>query len=70
MPTWLAITGGSPIAHEHDEIAWVSSPDLRSVAWLPSDAPLIDELATLLDATALSNGWQAPGASIDDAPFG
>lgn len=42
---WAVVIDGEPAPLEdHDELRWLSVADLRSVAWLPADAPIIDVL--------------------------
>ena len=44
-----ALVEGEPMPLEdHDELRWLDSTDLRSVAWLPIDAQLLDLVAPLL----------------------
>jgi 8-oxo-dGTP diphosphatase len=46
---WLArLVSGRPTALEHAEVRWLRHDQLDDVPWLPADAPLVEELRTLL----------------------
>jgi 8-oxo-dGTP diphosphatase len=49
LRVWLAsLVEGVPQPLVHRELRWLSVGELDMVAWLPADAPLIDELRTRL----------------------
>ncbi|MEW1953830.1 (deoxy)nucleoside triphosphate pyrophosphohydrolase [Terrabacter sp. NPDC080008] len=50
MLVWLAeVVDGDPAPIEdHDELRWLPLDDLRAVAWLPADLPIVETLETLL----------------------
>lgn len=49
LRVWTArIVGGEPVAVEHAELRWLSRAELATVAWLPADLPLVEELRQLL----------------------
>jgi 8-oxo-dGTP diphosphatase len=55
LRVWLAdLLPGSaePEALEHRSLRWLAVPELRSVPWLPADAPIVEELVHLLDRAA------------------
>jgi 8-oxo-dGTP diphosphatase len=39
---------GEPLLVDHDAHRWLSAAELDDVAWIPVDAPLVDELRQLL----------------------
>jgi 8-oxo-dGTP diphosphatase len=49
---WLAeVVGGTPEPLEdHDELRWLERSDLRAVAWLPADLPIVERLEQMLQA--------------------
>jgi 8-oxo-dGTP diphosphatase len=45
MRVYLAeLVEGEPELHEHDAHAWLGADELRSVPWIPADAPALDAL--------------------------
>ena len=50
---WARVVRGAPQPLEHAELRWLAREDVDSVAWLPSDAPVI---------VALRGEWPARGA--------
>ncbi|MER7071609.1 (deoxy)nucleoside triphosphate pyrophosphohydrolase [Terrabacter sp. NPDC000476] len=50
MLVWLAqVVDGTPEPLEdHDELRWLGRDDLRAVAWLPADLPIVEQLENLL----------------------
>jgi 8-oxo-dGTP diphosphatase len=49
LRVWTArIASGTPRALEHRSLRWLGSDELDDVAWLPADAPLLDDLRRLL----------------------
>lgn len=42
------LTHGEPLPREHDALLWLSRRNLRSVDWLPADAPFLDQVAELV----------------------
>ncbi|GAA3385893.1 NUDIX domain-containing protein [Cryptosporangium minutisporangium] len=49
LRVWIArLAAGEPTALEHAELRWLGADQLDDVAWLPADAPLIDELRARL----------------------
>lgn len=50
MTVWMAqVTAGEPAPLEdHDQLRWVSKPDLYAVAWLPADLPIVDVIGGFL----------------------
>ena len=51
MRTYLCcILEGEPLAVEHAELAWVSSNELKGLAWAPADVPIVDELVAWMDS--------------------
>jgi 8-oxo-dGTP diphosphatase len=49
LRVWLArLAEGEPRALEHQQLRWLDATELDDVAWLPADAPLIDELRAYL----------------------
>lgn len=49
MRVWTAtITNGTPTAHEHAALRWLTKDELHDVTWLPGDLPILPELARLL----------------------
>jgi 8-oxo-dGTP diphosphatase len=50
MTVWMAqVTAGEPAPLEdHDQLRWVSKPDLYAVAWLPADLPIVDLIGGFL----------------------
>ena len=50
MLVWLAeVADGQPAPIEdHDELRWLGPHELRDVAWLPADLPIIEEVRTRL----------------------
>lgn len=50
MLVWLAqVVDGTPEPLEdHDELRWLHRDDLRAVAWLPADLPIVEQLEALL----------------------
>ncbi|MDQ1714317.1 MAG: 8-oxo-dGTP diphosphatase [Frankiaceae bacterium] len=50
---WLArITAGSPTAHEHRALRWLSVDELYDVEWIAADLPLVAAVEALLRGTA------------------
>jgi 8-oxo-dGTP diphosphatase len=46
---WSArMTGGRPVAHEHEQVRWVGAEELEALAWIPADRPLLPAVRTLL----------------------
>ena len=43
-----ALVSGEPVAREHAEIAWMTSPELAGRRWAPADVPLLGPLRRLL----------------------
>lgn len=50
MLVWLAeVVEGTPAPIEdHDELRWLALDDLRAVAWLPADLPIVEQLEAVL----------------------
>jgi 8-oxo-dGTP diphosphatase len=50
MLVWLAeVAEGTPQPLEdHDELRWLRLEELRSVAWLPADLPIVETLEAML----------------------
>lgn len=50
MLVWLAeVVEGTPAPIEdHDELRWLAIDDLRAVAWLPADLPIVEQLEAVL----------------------
>ena len=50
MLVWLAeVVEGTPEPLEdHDELRWLELDDLRAVAWLPADLPIVERLEAML----------------------
>ncbi|WP_035857559.1 (deoxy)nucleoside triphosphate pyrophosphohydrolase [Cryptosporangium arvum] len=49
LRVWIArLVAGEPTALEHAALRWLDATELDDVAWLPADAPLIDELRVRL----------------------
>ncbi|SHN33844.1 (deoxy)nucleoside triphosphate pyrophosphohydrolase [Cryptosporangium aurantiacum] len=49
LRVWIArLAEGEPTALEHAALRWLDATELDDVAWLPADAPLIDELRVRL----------------------
>lgn len=44
------VTAGTPTSLEHLGLRWLGPDELDNVEWLPTDRPLLAELATLLRA--------------------
>ena len=42
------LVSGEPALVDHDEHRWLSASELRDVAWIPVDLPLVDQLRPLL----------------------
>jgi 8-oxo-dGTP diphosphatase len=53
MLVWLAeVVDGTPAPIEdHDELRWLTVDDLREVAWLPADLPIVERLEAVLRPT-------------------
>lgn len=46
---WSAtILSGTPYAHEHAALRWLTAGELADLPWLPADAPLVPHLQALL----------------------
>ena len=39
------VAEGTPVAHEHSELAWFAAPELRSLALAPADARFVAHLS-------------------------
>ncbi|GAB3877709.1 (deoxy)nucleoside triphosphate pyrophosphohydrolase [Terrabacter terrigena] len=54
MLVWLAeVVEGTPAPIEdHDELRWLEVDDLRAVAWLPADLPIVEQLEAVLGRTS------------------
>jgi len=50
MLVWMAeVVEGTPEPIEdHDELRWLGLDELRSVAWLPADLPIVETLEAML----------------------
>lgn len=50
MTVWLAeVTTGIPgPIEDHDELRWLTLPDLYAVGWLPADLPIVEAIASRL----------------------
>jgi 8-oxo-dGTP diphosphatase len=50
MLVWLAeVVEGTPEPIEdHDELRWLELDELRAVAWLPADLPIVEQLEAVL----------------------
>ena len=49
LRTWSAtILSGTPYAHEHAALRWLTAAEISELPWLPADAPLIPHLQRLL----------------------
>jgi 8-oxo-dGTP diphosphatase len=50
MLVWLAeVVEGTPEPIEdHDELRWLAMSELRTVAWLPADLPIVEALEAML----------------------
>jgi 8-oxo-dGTP diphosphatase len=49
MRLWGArLAGGSPVAHEHAALRWVSSDELDGLDWIAADRPLLPAVRDLL----------------------
>ncbi len=49
LRVWLAtLVDGEPQPLEHRSLRWLGPDELDSVPWLPADAPIVAQLATLL----------------------
>ena len=48
LRVYLATTDDEPRALDHDAHRWLAAHELDAVPWIPVDAPLVDELRTLL----------------------
>jgi 8-oxo-dGTP diphosphatase len=44
------LISGQPQALEHSALRWLAADELDDVPWLPADAPIVRELATILRA--------------------
>jgi 8-oxo-dGTP diphosphatase len=44
------LVSGQPRALEHSALRWLAADELDDVPWLPADAPIVRELATILRA--------------------
>jgi 8-oxo-dGTP diphosphatase len=52
LRVWIArVSAGEPMALEHAALRWLDVTELDDVAWLPADAPLIDDLRARLPVT-------------------
>lgn len=40
-PYVCALTGGELTLHEHDQLVWLSPPQLHSLDWLAADLPVL-----------------------------
>jgi 8-oxo-dGTP diphosphatase len=55
LRVWLArLADGEPRALEHAALRWLDATELDDVAWLPADAPLVEQLRAHLTATGLA----------------
>ena len=54
MLVWLAeVVEGTPAPIEdHDELRWLGLDELRAVAWLPADLPIVEQLEAVLRRTS------------------
>lgn len=51
LRVWMVrLAEGEPVALEHSALRWLDATELDDVAWLPADAPLIEELRARLQA--------------------
>jgi 8-oxo-dGTP diphosphatase len=53
MLVWIAeVVDGEPAPIEdHDKLRWLGAHELRDVAWLPADLPIVEALAVRLGGT-------------------
>lgn len=48
---WAELVSGEPVALEHRALRWLNPTEIDDVAWLPSDAPVVE---------ALRGDWPVP----------
>lgn len=49
---WAELSAGTPTALEHRELRWLTSAEIDTVAWLPTDAPVVAALRAEWPVTA------------------
>jgi 8-oxo-dGTP diphosphatase len=52
MLVWLAevLEGDPSPLEDHDELRWLGVDDLRDVAWLPADLPIVEQIEQMVRA--------------------
>ncbi|WP_323096573.1 (deoxy)nucleoside triphosphate pyrophosphohydrolase [Intrasporangium sp. YIM S08009] len=52
MLVWLAevLEGDPSPLEDHDELRWLGVDDLRDVAWLPADLPIVEQIESMVRA--------------------
>ena len=52
MLVWLAevVEGDPSPLEDHDELRWLGVDDLRDVAWLPADLPIVEQIEAMVRA--------------------
>ncbi len=45
---WATIAAGEPTLSVHDALRWLGAEEITSVAWLPADAGLVQQIGTIL----------------------
>ena len=52
MLVWLAevLEGDPSPLEDHDELRWLGVDDLREVAWLPADLPIVEQIESMVRA--------------------
>ena len=52
MLVWLAevLEGDPSPLEDHDELRWLGVDDLRDVAWLPADLPIVEQIEAMVRA--------------------
>jgi 8-oxo-dGTP diphosphatase len=51
---WAGLVHGTPVAHEHSELRWLSVDALDDVSWLPSDGPVVEAVRAQWPGRSLS----------------
>ncbi len=53
LVAYICRSGGTPVLHEHDAVAWLGPAELDSVDWAPADIPLVRRISALFAESSL-----------------
>ena len=45
---WARLGSGTPVAHEHADLRWITADELDDLAWIAADRPLVPAVRALL----------------------